>query len=1565
VLGGPPVRIQRVLSVLAAAAVAAASHAAVTPVDATRFDGVVRHDPTGRLGIVAESPDEPGFESERSGWAAFAAKAGGSWRVWLDRRSGAPTLVEGSGIPWHAAGRQETAGTLEQLARAFVREHGALLKVSESELVLAAEGTGFVDPDHAVVVFHRAVGGIPVEEQRLVFYVTRGNLVSFGADRWGRVGRVPDAVYGVETTRELLTSYAGIAASEEVEWIESGVPVLLAAPPDPQVEDRRWRGEVGGGIAFRLAHRFVLRVADTRGTWVGKVDATTGEVLAFYDDDRYGTVRGGVFPVSNDGNCANNGCELVGIPMPWADLTADGSTGTTGDSGQYECTGLGGTVSTTLSGPYVDTSDACGPTSGTGTCDDDLDLLSNSGFNCGVPPGSNTTGAARTGFYHVNRMKEKARYWLPLNTWVTATVVYNANVNNTCNASWGGQINMYRAGNGCGNTGELSGVVNHEYGHGLDQNDGGGYDNSSETYADVVAMLQDRRSCVGRGFYADGRVCSGYGDTCLTCTGIRDHDHAARIRNTPSTPANFIDPNCGSGSGPCGRQVHCESYPPADAMFDLATRDLPASGLDAATSWQLAEKLFYKSRQGSGGNTQNCSLPNSDGCGTTNWFQKLRNADDDDGNLSNGTPHGAAIFAAFNRHAIACGSAGDASNQSTSSCPSLAAPVLTTTAGSNSASLSWTAVTGAARYLVLRSELGCDTSQNVVATVDAPATSYVDVDLPNELALQYRVQAQGSNTACESPVSTCESVTPQPFAGSIKLDRPSYGCSSVLTITVRDANVGASTTIAEIWSSVEPAPETVVLTETAPGSAKYLGTIVATGGPAAADGLLSLAHGASITARYVDADDGLGGSGIERTTGATADCVYPQISGVQTQSVTTSSAVVKWTTDEASSTVVRWGELKPPANTKTVSGLTTAHQASLTGLQSCTVYWYEVESEDAPGNAAVDDRGGQYYSFETLGDFGGGPQPCHAGKLTVQKSVVGCSDSLPVKVVDIDLNASPTAVDTVQVTVSSSTETTAETLLLVETGANTSIFQGSIATAGGAAVAGDGVVQIANGDLVTATYQDVDDGSGVPAVSFQTALADCGQPPVSAVRVTDVTDEGATVRWETAEPATSRVDWGPTAALGSVAQSSSLVTSHALTLSGLSECGRFFFRVTSTDAYGNTRVLDAGGVPFEFNAYRIPGVFRDEFESLTGWTLEGEWQIGSPEGEGTSPGDPTVAFQGTKVLGHDLTGLGSRPGDYESGVDQRAISPVIDGSALVGARLKIRRWLNSQEGTAKSFIQVRKNGVWNTVWTGTLLGETASSWSLLNVDVAAFADGNPNLQIAFRQTGGAAGAQRAGWNVDRFVLKDASTPEYDVCGGCTGAPSFAGVASAKDAAGCADTGVQLTWQQAPGWGTGHAGTYAVYRDTDPAFVPSAGNRIAAGISGTSYTDVSAPNGVTLHYVVRAENDEACSTGPSNGGVTDSNVVRLSAKDEVGQPAPGDVGGTLRAATINDAHVRLTWSGTGTAASYRVYRAQLPQGPFTQIADVAGTLYEDKDQLADSANRYYTVKAVDSCGNEGP
>ncbi len=87
-------------------------------------------------------------------------------------------------------------------------------------------------------------------------------------------------------------------------------------------------------------------------------------------------------------------------------------------------------------------------------------------------------------------------------------------------------------------------------------------------------------------------------------------------------------------------------------------------------------------------------------------------------------------------------------------------------------------------------------------------------------------------------------------------------------------------------------------------------------------------------------------------------------------------------------------------------------------------------------------------------------------------------------------------------------------------------------------------------------------------------------------------------------------------------------------------------------------------------------------------------------------------------------------------------------------------------------------------------------------------------------------------------------------GACDLPPEFGGVVSASSLA-AAQCGIELDWDPATALCGGPV-TYAVYRSPDPYFSPSLTNRIAAGLTGTSFTDRSAlVSGTTYHYIVRA------------------------------------------------------------------------------------------------------------------
>ncbi|MFV2072114.1 MAG: S8 family serine peptidase, partial [Thermoanaerobaculales bacterium] len=128
-------------------------------------------------------------------------------------------------------------------------------------------------------------------------------------------------------------------------------------------------------------------------------------------------------------------------------------------------------------------------------------------------------------------------------------------------------------------------------------------------------------------------------------------------------------------------------------------------------------------------------------------------------------------------------------------------------------------------------------------------------------------------------------------------------------------------------------------------------------------------------------------------------------------------------------------------------------------------------------------------------------------------------------------------------------------------------------------------------------------------------------------------------------------------------------------------------------------------------------------------------------------------------------------------------------------------------------------------------------------------------------------------------------------GPCDLAPTFAGVDSAA-ANGCA---IDLSWFAATA-NCGGPVSYSVHRSTTSGFTPLLANRIAAGVSGTSYTDGSGITvGTTYYYVVRAT-DEA-------NGQEDTNTAEASAATSASANWLDDVEAY---ATIADA-VATGWS----------------------------------------------------------
>jgi len=216
------------------------------------------------------------------------------------------------------------------------------------------------------------------------------------------------------------------------------------------------------------------------------------------------------------------------------------------------------------------------------------------------------------------------------------------------------------------------------------------------------------------------------------------------------------------------------------------------------------------------------------------------------------------------------------------------------------------------------------------------------------------------------------------------------------------------------------------------------------------------------------------------------------------------------------------------------------------------------------------------------------------GTIALDASKYQCADTIGIQVIDCDLNANNSVIETVTVTVASDSELGGESVVLTETAAESADFRGSLPVDG---VDSSGVLLVADGDAVTATYLDADDGQGGQNVSVvATAAVDCTPPAISGVQTANLGPFSATVTFNTNEPARGTVRYG--LACGSLTDSASetgFPTAHLVNLTGLTENTTYFYAVDAVDEAGNAGTDDNGGACYGFGTTDVPNYFTELF----------------------------------------------------------------------------------------------------------------------------------------------------------------------------------------------------------------------------------------------------------------------------------------------------------------------------------------------------------------------------------
>ena len=232
---------------------------------------------------------------------------------------------------------------------------------------------------------------------------------------------------------------------------------------------------------------------------------------------------------------------------------------------------------------------------------------------------SNSTIQERTAYQAVNNIHDHLKVVFPSFTGLDSPMETNIDEAGSCNAFYNGSsINFYAAGGGCNATGNVADVVYHEYGHAINGNRyngtgwGGGMENGglNEGFADVWALSLTISPILGIGFYDNDPT--GF---------VRRYDQDRKVY-----PQDLVG------------EVHADGEIIAGAFWDLY--------LNLGSMSQMLDLFKYTYDSGVDGPDGN------EGTIYTDILLEVLYADDNDANLTNGTPNDAAIVSAFALHGI-------------------------------------------------------------------------------------------------------------------------------------------------------------------------------------------------------------------------------------------------------------------------------------------------------------------------------------------------------------------------------------------------------------------------------------------------------------------------------------------------------------------------------------------------------------------------------------------------------------------------------------------------------------------------------------------------------------------------------------------------------------------------------------------------------------------------------------------------------------------------------------------------------------------------------------------------
>ena len=521
-------------------------------------------------------------------WSRLVAEVGPGWRAGWDPDTGVPSRLYGPGV--HVPGAVASDKAAATFARAFLARHADLLApgAAATDFVIVAND---LEGGMRTVGLRQRKDGMAVAGGQVSFRFKADQLTMIGSEALPFVDALPAAPIADGLARSIAEQWILADSATTAHAGDVSAPMVL-----PLVS--------AGGARYRTVIEVKVEAQAPLGRWSVYLDAASGAPVA-----REQTLRFATGTVLYNAPVRWPGSDRADYPAVLADELIGGVITSADANGILTfADGAPVTVDAQATGALVRVLNDAGAEA---TQQLTLDPGGTAVWNAAADA---TVDAQLASYIHAHEAKAYTKLIAPSMAFLGQKLTSTVNINDVCNAfSDGTDINFYKSGNGCENTGRLADVVYHEFGHSFHFHaiiaGVGAFEGAlSEGQADYLAATMTGDPGMGRGFFFDNQ------------------------------PLRQIDPPNGEHVWPddVAQDPHETGLIIGGALWDL--RKALVAKLGEAQGVATTDQLYYQAIR------RAVDIPT--------MYPEVLAADDDDGDLTNGTPNACEISEAFAAHGL-------------------------------------------------------------------------------------------------------------------------------------------------------------------------------------------------------------------------------------------------------------------------------------------------------------------------------------------------------------------------------------------------------------------------------------------------------------------------------------------------------------------------------------------------------------------------------------------------------------------------------------------------------------------------------------------------------------------------------------------------------------------------------------------------------------------------------------------------------------------------------------------------------------------------------------------------